>query len=517
MDPFNSLPPEIRLKVLFSITSKFSLSSIIRASPTMLQQYRMRRNRIRLNLISIDFDEEMVQNALAIIQFPTDRRAQGNGIWLVRPHLQRLLQQSFVFLHAARVPLFARSPITTSFNPDNLTKMELERFLRAFLLYELNCKVATTLGTSPNPRNPRNNLPQRPIRPSENEAIHCVHTYVRSLYGACIAQRRDGFLPTGPDGSQFEAGLVFPDNFCFDPDIYTGDMGLRGNFQGDVTSHLAKLGLETVAKFTGFRFGSSSENDSFDQQFDRLLTSQSYRMGPYQHAVTRVEPSDDAGSLMYQNISARLSRSNATQVQIYQQRAWVFFENTRLYLPRISAGPRFPCQNFLYQEADRPISSELGWIGNSEVRRGRARSQKWQDEYAKKKKNVALKDRLMELEAKVSNLEADLRQAKSGNPDLSVPVFEDPEFLREEAKRLMEQNTPCDIATVAKYVRWMPLDACIICRQPPSVVYIPAEFELFEGKTVPEIELALDFHLGMMKHRGELVPEAPISFCFGID
>ncbi|KAG5783931.1 hypothetical protein H9Q73_002431 [Fusarium xylarioides] len=378
MDPFNSLPPEVRLQVLISLPSKFSLSSIIRASPTMLQQYLERRTHIRQSLIANDLDEEMMQDALAIIQFLPTRGVPSINIRVVRRHLQHKLHsmllyfiqdycskalssympQEYLCLQGVQLPsptaelVFRLIPITASFNPDNLTKMELERFLKAFLLYELNCKVAKILGTSPNPANPSNNLPRRSIKPSENEAIHCVHTYVRSLYGACIAQREDGFLPSGPDGSEFEAPLVFPDNFCFDPDIYTGDRGLRGNYHGDATSHLAKLGLETIAGFTGYGFRLSGENKL----------------------------------------------------------------------------PRFLSKNLLFQEADRPVDLIAGVTGNTELLRSRIRSQKWQDEYAIKKQVLALDNENYELQEENFYLRGEietLRQTISENSESSLTLFED--------------------------------------------------------------------------------------------
>ncbi|KAF5600405.1 hypothetical protein FPANT_2420 [Fusarium pseudoanthophilum] len=564
MDPFNSLPPEIRLKILFSITSKFSLASITRASPTMLRQYQTQRNKIRLNIISIDLDEEMVQDALAIIQFPRERGVQEHKLLHVRDHLKRWVDKNFVsplttqddylfehlddlhsmLLHfiqdycskatASYMPreyiclqgvqspspttqlYFRGQPITTSFNPDSLTPMELKRFLRAFLLYELNCKVAEFLGTSPNPGSPLNNLPKRAIHPSEDDAIHCVHTYVRSLYGACIAQRDDGFLPSGPDGSEFEVGLAFPDSFCFDPDLYTGDRGLRGNHHGDVTSHLAKSGLETITQFTRYRFRTSWDNHEFNQELDSVMKSLSRRMGPYQHVVTRVEPSDDACSPMYDRLSDHITRSNTIQLRIYQQRAWVFFDNNRLYPPATHSRPRFPTQDFLFREADRLIRVNGVLEEYSELTRGKLRSQKWQDEYATRKRELAYKDEIRQLREENTILRSDRQQTNSGNPQLSVPAFEDPTVLREEAKRLIDQHIVCDLATVAKYLRYTPPWTYIYCRQPPRCVHIPASFNVFGNKTVAEIELFLDTYLGLQKEKGRLDREEPIDFCFGI-
>ncbi|CZR40733.1 uncharacterized protein FPRO_10321 [Fusarium proliferatum ET1] len=566
MDPFNSLPPEIRLKILLLITSKFSISSIIRASPTMLQQYFERRKDIRKSLIAADFDEEMMQDAIAIIEFPRPG-GQRQNLRLVRDHLKRWLdkdlaspltnQNDYLFqllddlhgmlLHfiqdycskatASYMPreylclqgvhspsptaqlYFRGRPIISSFNPDTLTTSELKRFFRAFLLYQLNCKVNKSLGTSPNPNNPLNNLPKRAIHPSEDEAIRCVHTYVRSMYGACIAQRDDGFLPSSPDGSAFEAALVFPDNFCFDPDLYTGDRGLRGNYHGDVTSHLAKLGLDQIAKLTRYRFGVSSGNTSFDQEFDKVFESLSYRMGPYQHTITRVEASEGSSSPTYDRISARLSQSSTIQVQICQQRAWVFFDNCRLYPPRIPSRPRFPTESFLSREADRKILLDDVLWPYSELMRSERRSQKWQDEYATRKRRQADQDQILELRQQYSAVKGkydSLRETVSGNPEASVPVFEDPEVLREELKRMIEESTPCDLATVVKYVRYAPSDTYIVCRQSPRSIDIPVDFERFEGKTMTQIEHLIRGYLWCQEEDENLVPNEQMDFCFAI-
>ncbi|KAF5617734.1 uncharacterized protein FTJAE_12524 [Fusarium tjaetaba] len=74
--------------------------------------------------------------------------------------------------------------------------------------------VAEFLGTSSDPGSPLNNPSRRHIRPSANKAIHCSHTYVRSLYGACIAQRGDGFLPTGPDRPSTDGGTARCRLYC---------------------------------------------------------------------------------------------------------------------------------------------------------------------------------------------------------------------------------------------------------------------------------------------------------------
>ncbi|KAF5702116.1 hypothetical protein FMUND_13611 [Fusarium mundagurra] len=96
------------------------------------------------------------------------------------------------------------------------------------------------------------------------------------------------------------------------------------------------------------------------------------------------------------------------------------------------------------------------------------------------------------------------------------PAFEEPAILREKARRLIKESTACDLATVAKYVRWMPPGAFILCRQSAREASIPATFEIFGSRTVAEIELGLEFTLGMWKLEGTLDSEEPIDFCFGI-
>ncbi|KAM5364512.1 hypothetical protein ACJA88_012950 [Fusarium oxysporum] len=240
-------------------------------------------------------------------------------------------------------------------------------------------------------------------------------------------------------------------------------------------------------------------------------------MGPYKHVVTRIGAPDDAGSPMYDRLSARLSRSDTTQLQIYQQRAWVFFDNTRLYPPRNASRPCFPTQNFLSQEADRLVNHRGGLVESSELIRSRTRSQKWQDDYATKQMLRANTDKIRELQLDnlaLRKINDYLRQTIAESPELSVPAFEDPTVLREEARRLAEEQEACNLATVAKYARYVPPYACIVCRQPPQAIDLPADSEIFEDKTPAEIELVLSGYLWAKKEDGILDPEEPIDFCF---
>ncbi|KAF5585763.1 uncharacterized protein FSUBG_12352 [Fusarium subglutinans] len=97
---------------------------------------------------------------------------------------------------------------------------------------------------------------------------------------------------------------------------------------------------------------------------------------------------------------------------------------------------------------------------------------------------------------------------------ICLPTFEDPKVLREQAKRMTEEHTLCDLATMVKCVRYTLPWTTIVCRQPPRSVRIPASFKLFEGKTLAEIELVLGFYMDVMKEEESLDIENPIEFCF---
>ncbi|KAK7994660.1 hypothetical protein PG990_013433 [Apiospora arundinis] len=71
MDPFQNPPAELRVMILAHIRSK----RIIQASPTMLRQYMESKISIASKWLASDLDEEMVQDAMAIIHFPSPHSA----------------------------------------------------------------------------------------------------------------------------------------------------------------------------------------------------------------------------------------------------------------------------------------------------------------------------------------------------------------------------------------------------------------------------------------------------------
>ncbi|KAF5698699.1 hypothetical protein FMUND_15038 [Fusarium mundagurra] len=80
MDPFDKLPAELRLSILIHTRSKWSVSSLTRASPAMLRQYHTHERYIARSLIAADFDDEMVQDAMAIIFIQNSSELQGQDL-----------------------------------------------------------------------------------------------------------------------------------------------------------------------------------------------------------------------------------------------------------------------------------------------------------------------------------------------------------------------------------------------------------------------------------------------------
>lgn len=72
MDPFNKLPPEIRLQIFIRLRtrSKISILRFVQASPTMLQQYITSKLYIIKLSLATDIDDDMIQDAMRIILFP---------------------------------------------------------------------------------------------------------------------------------------------------------------------------------------------------------------------------------------------------------------------------------------------------------------------------------------------------------------------------------------------------------------------------------------------------------------
>ncbi|RKL46949.1 hypothetical protein BFJ72_g2687 [Fusarium proliferatum] len=104
----------------------------------------------------------------------------------------------------------------------------------------------------------------------------------------------------------------------------------------------------------------------------------------------------------------------------------------------------------------------------------------------------------------------DLRRAMAQGSDMLVPAPEDPSVLRETALRLVGEDVPCDFATVAKYISFMPSKTHLSCKG----LYGSTRFMIrgFDGKTAAEAKLVLQGYLMAHEHRFFL--DGPIEFKF---
>lgn len=93
MDPFNKLPAELRVKVLISTQCPLTISQLIQASLVMLGQFTISEGEITKKLLASKFDDGMMQDAMAIILFPSRSTADFKA--LARHHCLFWATQQF--------------------------------------------------------------------------------------------------------------------------------------------------------------------------------------------------------------------------------------------------------------------------------------------------------------------------------------------------------------------------------------------------------------------------------------
>lgn len=186
MDTFNKLPPEIRLQIFFCLRlrSKRSILPLVQASPTMLQQYIASKLYIIRSSLVTDLDDDMIQDAMRIILFPVwkinvlplDSSDDISPSWpaqqLPNPFkiqdygliekIDKLHSRLLLFIEdyltkaTATYPpreylclphlssnqlVFKDQTVCLRFDAVVLTTQERRRILKAFLRYELICKL----------------------------------------------------------------------------------------------------------------------------------------------------------------------------------------------------------------------------------------------------------------------------------------------------------------------------------------------------------------------------------------
>ncbi|KAI0870651.1 hypothetical protein GGS24DRAFT_474462 [Hypoxylon argillaceum] len=251
MDPFNELPPELRLEILIATNSKRSILQLIRASPTMLRQYVSFKEFIECKLFDVDaeFDDDMLNDAIAIIQFPS--QGDDRMSWLIIDHEKLWLEGWFASAWKERAPINNKVILTQGemnrlyhrlvmVVEDYLTKAtaacparaywclphrggqltfkdraicarldltqcnnaERRRLLKAFLKYEAISKFCYYNGVKRWLWHHRYHSTEQLLASRlpvwEKEALYCVEEYLQSLYKAVLIQCGNSQLPETP-------------------------------------------------------------------------------------------------------------------------------------------------------------------------------------------------------------------------------------------------------------------------------------------------------------------------------
>lgn len=257
----------------------------------MLDQYVTSKGFIVRRMLRSDLDDEMIQDAVGIITFPAHNpscnylashhfvnwkkqqlpnplRQENHGL---REELERLYARLLLFiedyltkataiypprqllclpdlsLHGRQI--FRDQEISLRFDAADLNCSERKRLFRAFLRHEIMCKIQRRLGVHTSLSHAEID---RKMRPSEQEAIHCVHSYLKSLYGAIFAQCGYSWLPDIPSDSlpsRTTTRLLFPDCFYVDADLYASEVIKYFGRYHQTSCRFACYGLDLATMF----------------------------------------------------------------------------------------------------------------------------------------------------------------------------------------------------------------------------------------------------------------------------
>ncbi|KAH7017190.1 hypothetical protein EDB80DRAFT_873919 [Ilyonectria destructans] len=418
MDPFNKLPPEIHLHIFICLRtrSKRSILPLVQASPTMLQQYITSKLYIIRSSLATDLDDDMIQDAMRIILFPVwtinvpplESSDNMSPSWppqqLPNPFkihgliekIDKLHSRLLLFIEdyltkaTAKYPprecrclprlssnqlVFKDQTVCLRFDAVALTTQERRRILRAFLRYELICKLYRLKQKEAKCQwniEPLLECGGHIFQPSEREAIRCAHRYLKSLYGATNAQYGDSWLPNIPKGTLYSfetTGLLYPDNLYVDADVCGSGFNL-------FSPHLACFGFDLATTLIQSATSGQHNRDYLEQWFYDTRTYSTTKRYPDWILSSSSDIYCQNGPGLYQELYPRLTYNQPLQLEIYRQRAWVFLDDARF---SFGSSPHFPTSDELDSQSIELAKIEE-WFLNPHPTRARNRSQKWHDE-----------------------------------------------------------------------------------------------------------------------------------------
>lgn len=462
MDFFSKLPAELRVMILSQLYFQSdALLQLIQASPAMFRQYNSSTAHILRSCLTRHFDDSLINDAMAVVLFPQPSSSSfSEHAHSINRHLQswdaqtlpnpirgkdldgmmrlgrlfktlRVYIQDYLAKATAAFPpraylwlpnpngsqlTFKGKKISNGFDMDDLSQDESFRLLRAFLWFELRCKL-----DEPYPlpdkalgemgcdrlRHHANSAWVRRVYKIPNwevEAIICVSGYVRSLYDTLFAQCGDIWLPyvptcaTPPLGSTRHSplGLLFPDNICFTAGSWKNDAYLQGMDLGPLVqfSHGLDPITNMLAAITGQRAG-FSRFKKWLYNFNDVRRPRTRWHGshvltlPRAKRITILEPrhwqnGPGVSRILRFRLLPQIPQNNwrnkelgTQQRTAFRQRAWVFFDDARFY-PNHDLDAHFPAIMELKRQND--LMQHEYYLA-PDVMRAQRRSQKWHDDF----------------------------------------------------------------------------------------------------------------------------------------
>ncbi|KAF5569949.1 hypothetical protein FPHYL_1633 [Fusarium phyllophilum] len=259
--------------------------------------------------------------------------------------------------------VFKDLKVTPRFSSANLTSSERKRFVKAFLVFELLCK-SSTFSYIPS------NLRLRKISNAEFEAVGCVNSYVCSLYGAMLAQCNHADLPAAFATPTSLTRIYFPvpDALFFDANVYAPNLHLLSrDFGKDIGAGFSTLGLDRLIKFLRYDMAKPDERKALDKKLKDVWKygnpSIAHPWEAYFHNLlaTKQKYKNGHESSLFNQLS--LEPKEKLRYKLGQERAWVFFNDSRFYPQESTEQPTFPSERFL---ADQPAKKTFinDWFDN---------------------------------------------------------------------------------------------------------------------------------------------------------
>ncbi|QKD60423.2 uncharacterized protein FOBCDRAFT_253361 [Fusarium oxysporum Fo47] len=462
-----------------------TISNLIQASPKMLEQYLECESTITRHLLKRDFDDKMIQDAMGIVLFPSPRESRRSTrlvhahlhSWKLRElpnplvtrdiflmdQLDKLHSLLMVFVedyitkatatfppreyiclpqpsHNQSFLIFKGQKVTKRFDSIQIAEVERKRFLRAFLRVELLSLVRRAINSSYSKTSSIKKIIKKLTR-RDAEALRCAWAYVSTLYGAIFAHCADAWLPAADEPAG--TGLLFPDSLFIDPQAYGKDIGIELPWRSDIDC-MARYGLSLIFAMIRFAITRPQDKKALETFVKKLC-----RFGK-DNALARILFFDRSIYFedMYDMVYLRFPyRSDVRQnlnlprlwwkydstlywyhvylkIKIFQQRAWVFFEDDCYYPKDTTAVPVFPSKEHLDCMAQDLVNKTLSLVGPGPVstaqlertRREFRRSQKWQDKMKPKEGNTP-------------GTESSSSLISMGNHEISLPDIENGEQL----------------------------------------------------------------------------------------